>query len=88
MKKTNTLTIIILVSAMISTPVFAKMSKRTKGFLVGALAGSAVTYMINKSQNQDSNQDSNQDNANCHFEEVLKKNEYGEYEKVNIKVCS
>lgn len=84
MKKTNTLTIIILVSAMISTPVLAKMSKRTKGFLVGALAGSAVTYMINKSQNQDSNQD----NKNCHFEEVLKKNEYGEYEKVNIKVCS
>lgn len=82
MKKINTLTVIVLVSAMISTPVFAKMSKRTKGFLVGALAGSAVTYMINKSQN------SNQDNVNCHIEEVLKKNEYGEYEKVNIKVCS
>jgi hypothetical protein len=84
MKKVNMLAIVFVVSAMVAMPASAKMSKRTKGFLVGALAGSAITYMVNRNNNNNENENE----RNCHIEEVLKKNEYGEYEKVNLKVCN
>lgn len=85
MKKMNMLAIVVVVSVMVAMPASAKMSKKTKGFIVGALAGSAVTYMINRNGNKN---DAQKNENNCKIEEVLRKNDYGEYEKVNVKVCN
>lgn len=60
----------------------ARMSKKTKGFLMGALAGSAVTYMVNKNSSNNKSQE-----EKCHIEEVIKKDEKGNYKTVNVKIC-
>ena len=86
MKKMNMMVMALIVSTMIAMPASAKMAKSTKGFIIGALTGSAVTYMINRSGSRNQEVNRSQGN-NCHIEEVLRKNEYGEYEKVNMEIC-